>query len=599
MLRSNSALLTLSLSLLLGSGCDGPAEPAEPDFEPPAAAQVPGGLARLVPADAFAFVELESLNALNLCSRDLIGVLDADEAESYDLAQSLGHLLGIEGPIEFADPTRPIGLAWSLPAGAVVPIFTLIVALGPGEWKVEEIVAQGVRSTTILDGWIALSHHGDYRPCGDDTSFSQELPAGQVRARIDLRRIVDTYRDLIDAGLDQAEMAIDAAANDPEIPSGFDLVAIMDLYFEGIRMMLDGVDRLDVGIEVAGTEIGLEAWLDVLPESPLAVVSAGEPTSLPELARTVDPGSAVVFLMAFDWQGSKAWLQPVLDTVFGAYPEDFALFMATQMEHYTELYPLLGTSMAASGGFGKGGMRFAYVAESPDPRAYIDGYTELVTSQEAVHGFAVEGPLDRHVGDVGISEFRTTFSEDFYALMLGQDAADMSDEEREALRASMEAMYGPDGLVVRMAPAGDRLAMVMGGDDDYFSRAYDRMLEPDGDLPPALERALARVGHANPAIVAHVDLARIVAQLWETIRELPGAERPESLARFDHLPVTFTSWGAVDGTEWRGGFVFDLARIAEWGQALAASGASGHDPDPASEEPLDESEAAPSDADGE
>jgi len=563
MLRSTSSLLLATLVVCLGTACDGA---GEPELERAAPPPVPPGLSALVPIDAFAFVELESINALNLCSRDLIGVFDTDTAESYDVAESLARLLGQEQPFDFIDPTRPVGLAWSLPPGEMIPLVTVIAAIGPGQHDMAEIVqAAGAASSTFVNGWAALSMHPDYAPCGGDTALTRDLPGGQARARIRLRTVVDTYRDFIEAGLDQVEMAAEAAAEDPElVAAGFDLVAFMELYFEAIRLMLDGVDTLDVAAEIAGTEIGVEAWLDVQAESPLAIATAGEPTNLVEIARTVDPGAAFVGFIAFDWQRGMSWLEPAIESVIAFYPEEFGKLMEAQLAHYAELYPLLGDSLAASGGFGPGGMRFSYAFDSNDAEAYIDGYVELMeTTLPEIEGLVFDGPHERTIDGVDVVEYTTIFGEEFYGLMLGQNADELTEEEIEALRPSMEAMYGPDGLVMRLASADSRLAMVLGGDDAWFSEAYERMRSPDADLPPALERALARVGDANPAVVLHVDLARMFSQLWETIRELPGAERPPSLAEFDRVSVPLTFWAAVDGPEWRGGTVFDVARISD------------------------------------
>ena len=339
---------------------------------------------------------------------------------------------------------------------------TIIVPLEPGR-DYAEIVAQApAGSTTFINGWLALSQHPNYGFRGDDDAFTRDLPGGQMRARIDLRHLVDTYRDLIDAGLDQLEMQFDRMAEDPDL-GGFDFAAVMELYLDGIRLFLDGVDVIDIGAEVAGTEIRIETGLDVLPESPLAVATAGEPTALPEIAHTVDPSAALVMYMALDWDRAMTWLGPAIDSVIAFYPDEFGQFMQAQMDHYAELYPLLGNCMAASGGFGSGGMRFAYAFDATDAQGYIDGYVELMqTALPDVEGMEFDGPHDREIGGVGVVEVTTIFGEEFYGLMLGQDVEGLSPQELEALRPSMEAMYGEDGLVLRLATSGQRLAMVMG-----------------------------------------------------------------------------------------------------------------------------------------
>ena len=569
MLRSTTALLPTTFFLCLAIvACDDPDEAgteAPPALPPP----VPEGLAALVPADAFCFIEFESLNALDLCARDLIGVFDTAKAEAFGMGELLAQMFGPEESFEFIDPTRPVGLAWSLPEGHMIPLPTLIATFAPGDHVIADIVAQTrCPISHFQNGWLALSQHDGYAALGAPNELTSDLPRGQVRARINLRHVIDTYRDVIEAGLDQAEMQIDRMADDPAM-GGFDLVSIMELYFEGIRLFLDGVDQVEVAAQIAGTEVGFETWLDVLEDSPLAVASAGEPTDLPEIAHTVDPSAAMVMFLALDWDRAMTWLEPSLDTIVGFYPEDFGQLMKAQIESYSELYPLLGNSLAASGGFGPGGMRFAYTFDSTDAEAYIDGYVEMMEAKlPEVSGFEIDGPYERTVGDVEVVEYTTIIGEEFYGLMLGQDVEDLTEEEIAAMRPSMDAMYGPNGLLLRLATSGKRLSMVMGGDDDWFTESYQRLENPEDDLPPALDRALERVGRANPAIVAHIDLARMFTQVWESIRELPGAERPDSLAEFDGVSVPLTFWSAVDGPEWRGGAVFDLARIADLMEAV-------------------------------
>ena len=109
MLRSTTLHLALLAVLALGTACDGSEEdPLEAAAPPP----VPAGLNALIPTDAFAFVELESINALDLCARDLIAVFDSQKAEEYQVGLSLGADVRQRRGLRLhrSDPTRRVGV---------------------------------------------------------------------------------------------------------------------------------------------------------------------------------------------------------------------------------------------------------------------------------------------------------------------------------------------------------------------------------------------------------------------------------------------------------------------------------------------------------
>lgn len=613
--RSKTLFAVACAALLVGLSLVGPCSSSsdEPELQPgaqvaqalSAPAEPPAELVELLPGDAFAVALFESAQTVDGFASGLLELFEAPVRE-LSVLEWLAARVGVE-PDQF-DPSRPLGLAWTLPEGGFPqPTFVLPLAEPADSGELAGQGADGAhgqdqprradadeerwterRNAAVAGsaGYIAYSRgqQAEALPEGSADEFLAGLALGAATLRIDLERVIALYRPVVDTGLARAEsMFAEQAA---EQASGMDVQAMLSIYFDALRAFLDSAQSLDVTLSGDQRRLGaglrFESALHVLPDSPMSRLPSGAPTSIADLAHAVDPDAAVIGLLAADWGELHDVFAGASAVLAASYPEGMRALMQRQFATWNEIADMLGGAAAFSGGFGRAGMRFSYVLETRDPAAVIATYRAMVTDLVGLESSGVHVSDLRELEREGRAtlEYAVSFDDTFFELMMGGQG--LGDEALAEAKHALEMLYGPDGVRIRLLPGEGLVGMTFGGDELFVAQTLARMdlvsasrdgmdgARRPGSAPLPLDalKALESVRGSNPAGVLHLDVARVFSQLWETLRDRPGAERPDTLAVFDDLSVPVTVYLAVDDLVWRCGGNFDFAGLAALVEAV-------------------------------
>ena len=124
------------------------------------------------------------------------------------------------------------------------------------------------------------------------------------------------------------------------------------------------------------------------------------------------------------------------------------------------------------------------------------------------------------------------------------------------MRELFTGLFPSGKLTLRVAERRGISVLTLGDDDRAMSAALDRIARVENELPDSLQYVLERVGDANPAFVARVDLAGIARDLAPLLRT--GDQEPPALGAG---PLHITYYGGVEGRSWRFGLRTDLSQV--------------------------------------
>ena len=173
--------------------------------------------------------------------------------------------------------------------------------------------------------------------------------------------------------------------------------------------------------------------------------------------------------------------------------------------------------------------------------------------------FALEGPKVEKRGEIEVTRFTMRLTEEGLAAMTADAEAEL---EAEELKRMMDAIYGKDGLRFAMAGANGRVAFAMGGDDAFLDSTLRRM-STQGEAPPAMQRLLQRIGGANPSMLFHMDVAKLIGQVAQLAPMMGPDVDPDEIPDVSDLSAPMTFYGRVRGLEWSGGLSLDIAKLAK------------------------------------
>ncbi|HKX45918.1 MAG TPA: hypothetical protein VJP77_04400, partial [Planctomycetota bacterium] len=332
--------------------------------------------------------------------------------------------------------------------------------------------------------YVGVSPDPTYAPGGES---DLGLPAGDVVARVDLARIVEQLRPLIETGFAAFEDQIeDLAALQARSAGGaglVDLEALFELYVEGARNAVDSAGTLELALWGEGDLLHLDAALELLPGSPWDGVFDGRARSLGPALRHVDTGAALAMAGVFDGEALYARLAPFTEALVAVYPEATRDPMRQAFEALQPVYADLSGPTALSLDFGETGMAIAAWTGADDGEALLEAYAAAVAPlREQELGFAFEGPLDSEVGGRAAREVRIVYGPELVAAMSGG-------AQTEEARAALQQLFGGDGApVLRMVAVGDALVWGFGDVD------LGQVLAPRPGGAPDVEALAERVG---------------------------------------------------------------------------------------------------------
>lgn len=513
--------------------------------------------ARLVPPGSFLTLRVESAERLH----EFIGRFAAMGGEELpgDAAAMLSDL-ELPGDASQLDTSRPGYVALSLQGMATLPTF--VVPVRDAAAFQASLAGDASLHTASLGGYVGVSQQPGYAALAEPNPLVTALRPGMASARLDLKTLIQTFRPMIEMGMNQLEMMMDQAAFEMEQDAPMDMAALLELYVDGIWAFLDSADQLDVALTYDGKVVQARSWLSTLPDSPMASFGGDQVFDLRPAARWIDPDAGFSMAMACDMAATMERFAPILDHALEAYPPELAGDLKRMMAAYAPVWPLLGNQAAATGDLGPGGLRASYQFLCPDPAALSAAMGEQLAKlagESTSKAFTIAAPQAVEVG--GKSAQRSMLTLDFEHMTESMlEGEDVEEEQLEQMNALMDAIYGKDGMQLVWQAVEERLTMALGGDEAYAAQTFAAQPGSLERMPVELREAIEAASGGSMGLVYRLDYGRLFGDMVPMFAQM-GMEDLDVFAANDlSMPITF--WMGIGKSTWSSGVGMDLDQLA-------------------------------------
>lgn len=526
-------------------------------------------LAKLVPEGTAVYVQAPSLERLGAAIQKIVGAFDKEKAQSFDLDAMIR-----EGglPVSPAniDHGKPLAFCLVLPEtqGGEPSPAVLLPSANP-DALVKEVSGAGMPfKTSVENGYVTLSMAPDAKKSAGPAAIATGLPAGEISARVDVKRLVAHFRPMIDMGLAQLQMAMTSMP--PEATNGMDVGPMLKLYSDGMRAVVDSGQTLDLALRLDGNRCEIASIFTAQEKSALAEYGSKEKTDAKALARYADAGAPVGVVFGADPASLAKKLRPLIDAAITAYPEPLRSDFKKAMGSFDDLAAAMGSGVSGGGNVSPDGLRYSIYMRPKEPKKLVEIYR---TAFKSMPSATLSDPKEETVDGVPVTRMRLKIDPKAFADALAKQKADAKPGAADAkpgakdpsaeMQKLLEKMYGKDGLQLCVGTKGDTTTVVIGGDDAYLKSAIARLSSP-GQAVPGIARGLDQVGDLNPCMVLNYDIGKMMHDM----QGLMGDAFPADKMKFPDTPATVTSWLGVDGRIFRGAMSVDLAELGAFASAM-------------------------------
>jgi len=486
-------------------------------------------LAELVPTDAVVFAHAPSFETLQ-SAYDLLRV-ELPSLEPLDVAFDLGREIEVDSAA--IDRTLPVALVVWIEDGMRPGAAFLLPASDPARLAASE------PKSVVRGNYVAVpSPDSTYVPGGAQHPLARTSDAGQVDVEVDLAKLVEIFRPMIDSGLAEMESEMSAM---PSAGMPIDVAAMFEPYLRGARKIVDSVDRLHASVDVGAERWELSMEMTVREGSPLATIDFGEPGDLNELVPYADLEAPFAMLMQVDFEQVADAFQGMLQGMTS---------MSSMFDDMDELLASYDGAVAMMYDYGESGIFMSTVTAAKDADAVLE--TQLAMLRNG-----------------GMEEFGVTYEElgveevegveiHRVAGSIDEDAAAAGDVEAQSI-AMMSGMLGPGWLRYGYAAEDGRVLTLMGDDKAAIARAAARLRVGGAEVPPDLRRALDALDGAPAGGVMRIDVARLLLTLRGFSQSMFGgpAFEPTQAQRDASAPLTLVVTAAPEAWGLRVSFTRD------------------------------------------
>jgi general secretion pathway protein G len=374
-----------------------------------------------------------------------------------------------------------------------------------------------------------------------DSPLRIGLDREDVVVRVAMEEVMAQFGGMVHGTLDQIAQAAEMGAEEDQ--SNAAATGMLD----GIGNAIDAIEMLEAGLSRRGDEMRMKLEMTVLEDTDLANVEKVDASGLAEVARLLDPDSTISFLAAFDYAKVVKHLQGFMDRMAAEMPEAERAQFEAMMKASSELYATMGPTMGVSAVIDGSGLHGTGLIRPKDPSVYVSKMAEL--TKVGAGWMQITGPEKSQVEGTDVSTFHFKFDPAAMPQAAGQDE-ELKAAAQAATSKVMDAMFGPDGMTMSLAPKNGALVMTFGGPGEIkkaFARMSSKTPNPFGDS------MLQALGGMNPGFVYHIDIGRLfgaAAELADKAGAPPGTMATPQVAVMRELPPVTLAAG-VEGRAWR------------------------------------------------
>ena len=521
-------------------------------------------LAKLVPEGTAVYVQAPSLDRLGTAMRKVVAAFDKEKAQSFDIDAMIA-----DGELPISpkniDHSRPFAFCLVLPpTPGGEPSPTLLLPSTNPEVLVQEIAGSGMPfQTTVESGYVTISMSPDAKHGASPPAIAMGLPAGELVARIDLKRLVAHFRPMIDMGLAQMQMMMSGMS--AQAAGGMDVGSIVKLYVDGIRSVIESGQTLDLALQLDGNRCTIASSLTAQEKSALSEFGSKEKTDVKALARFADAGSPLTIALGMDPATFSKRFKPLIDASLTVYPEPMRSEIQKAMGSLDQMTAAMGSAMCAGGRIGGDGLRYSLYMRPKDPKKLLETYKTMLAAMPSV---SVGEMKEEAIEGIPVAKMRIKIDAKAIADAMqqaqpaGKAGAAGGPDPAVDVQKMMETMYGKDGLQLVVGTKGEYTALALGGDEAFHKATLARLSSP-GSVPAGLARGLDQIGDLNPCFVLQYDIGKLMHE----VQGLMGDDLPSGIT-FPDAPASVTSWLGVDGRVFKGAMSVDLAELGAFASAM-------------------------------
>ncbi len=388
----------------------------------------------------------------------------------------------------------------------------------PGKTGVPEMAEPGTGISSVL--------HGDLAAVFD---------RGDVSVFINIDHLRSTYRDEIESGhekveemIEQIGAALEQMAEAGTQPSGMNMQPILEMYgtmADGLFQALDDASGCSVGVTVGAEGVGIEEFVTFADESVTSQSFGAQPTSAMESLAQLPSDALAVFGFSGDMQRFMEWSWSMNASMLADNAEQKDDFKkAREAWKSIEFGDMVGSF--SLGTAAEGLLRYTAIAHATPiakVRQNMREMTEILGTIETP-GFKQEMTLQPDAETIGTHQIDVmTVNQEFNAEL---DPTGMQEK-------MLQTMFGPGGMVSRIAYLDDAYVMAMGGGRD----AMETLLK-SFDGTPNPDFAQHRNGLIDePNLLILVDIPSLAVQGLTAATEIPNLPIPIDADALSQLPI--------------------------------------------------------------
>jgi len=354
--------------------------------------------------------------------------------------------------------------------------------------------------------------------------LSDVFDRADLSAFINVAHLTESYRDRIDESHAQATAALQQLSDQAATLNGVDASAIMTLYgtiLDACFVALDDAESCSIAVLVDGSGISIEEYATFSERSATSVAISGHPTSSMKSLNRLPPDAAGYMGFSADM---KRMMELGLSMTEAMLPDD-----AEYIERFRKVWESwkdieLG-EMVGSFSLGsptEGLFRYAAVAYANDIPQIRDVMREMAGSFPIIEQYGVKQTMElqpdfEKIGDRSIDLM--TITQEFDPSL---NPAGMQEKMQQM-------MFGPDGLVYRIAYLDDSHVMTVGGGRE----AMEELLKSIDGTPHSVVEPHRAGLITDVNLLLLGDMVKFAVQGLKAISEIPAFPLPLDSDRID------------------------------------------------------------------
>ena len=513
-----------------------PVEVASMDPVEPVADVLPSAAA-LVPLDAFCYVQVESIEALESVVGGWFDSIELPLPISVSPSDSLNAWLeGLGCDSEGLDRTRPMGVALSLPGGEGDPISTFVLPVSaPAAFLAGISLPTGTAEPQAREGYVGISTGPNYRLGSSPAALGLELPEGQVAGRVNLAPVRQLVQGLLSA--------LPAESDSGSWVSG---LPVQDLY--------SSVEEFEFGLSGEGSESLLNLGATFSEDSALAMGKVKKAVAPTAMARVLDGDEE--FVVAGTWSPElfESHFSRFQDLFFdGEAGEEDSI--AAHASSILDLASISGRAGLAFADVEYGSSHMGVMVRPARPSETVEAFINHIDA--SLLGLLMTARPETESIDNG-ERIRMRFD-----LEVPENGG-WGPEDTRTLEA-LSMMCGDRYIEIHVVSRNDEVGMFLASDESWLDSVTSRVgssAQPDG----AIQESLDALGAGCPSFLWKMDLRGLAKQALRLTAEHMGLDATEELNRFDEFvgeePIEVIGHGSAQDTQWQGSLRFDWSRLS-------------------------------------